>query len=382
MTLRIEIIRTLDGLRERRLRWDALLASAPDELGVNSYAWVSSVFEHRVPPDRSWLCAFAYDGDDLVAVLPLVASRRHVLGIPWLVLETPHDDHAILIDLLARPGLHSAVLPELVRRVVREHRRVLCVQFSRILHTSPTIDALASTDLGWPMTTREVGVGSYLDSVGPFDEHCAGLSSKLRKNLRRGFAQLGQGATVTFDVAAPEVPDPRRLEAFLRLEATTWKGEAGTAIASSPALKSFYETLVERLAAGGHLQWFLLQRGEEIVAALMGVRSGRSLALWKTAYDQAYASVSPGNLMMERFLRSAFESDSITRVNCLSNAPWIARWNTTPEPHWRVRAYPPSAGPLAFGLLPDRGRALARRALAWRHRRHRGAQPHTGEAND
>ena len=55
----------------------------------------------------------------------------------------------------------------------------------------------------------------------------------------------------------------------------------------------------------GWLGWLFLSVDGKTIAAYMAMRCCRSLVLWKTGYDEAYAEYGPGSLVTERAIQRA-----------------------------------------------------------------------------
>ena len=77
------------------------------------------------------------------------------------------------------------------------------------------------------------------------------MSAGKRKELRRQRRRLEDIAPVTFATAAGAADIEAALKDFLVLEASGWKGLAGTAIVNDPAVKNFVQRAVAALAADG-----------------------------------------------------------------------------------------------------------------------------------
>ena len=84
------------------------------------------------------------------------------------------------------------------------------------------------------------------------------------------------------------------LKDFLVLEASGWKGLAGTAIVGDPAIKNFVQSAVLGLAAGGQARIDRLLFNGTAIAATVTLASGDTAWCWKIAYNEGLARSSPG----------------------------------------------------------------------------------------
>ena len=120
------------------------------------------------------------------------------------------------------------------------------------------------------------------------------LAHKKAKELRRQRRRLADTEPVTLATAREPKDVAAALGYFLALEASGWKGRAGTATADRPAIRAFMECAVTALAADGHARIDRLKQGERTLATAITLRSGNTSWFWKIAYDEAYARFSPG----------------------------------------------------------------------------------------
>src|SRR3546814_2586619 len=72
--------------------------------------------------------------------------------------------------------------------------------------------------------------------------------------------------------------DPEALRAlyaeFVRIEASGWKGAAGTALRNMPALERFFENVVTRFGAAGQCEITALEVDGKIISAQLGTMVG------------------------------------------------------------------------------------------------------------
>jgi CelD/BcsL family acetyltransferase involved in cellulose biosynthesis len=128
------------------------------------------------------------------------------------------------------------------------------------------------------------------------------LSSKRRRELRRQRRKLGEELD-----AEPELVD-RSGDAvaysdFIALEARAPKAARGTMIASDPGQIRFFTEMCESFARLGRLQLFELQCGGQTVAAKCNLRAGDTVFMLKIAYEEKWASLSPGVLLELEMLK-------------------------------------------------------------------------------
>ncbi len=99
--------------------------------------------------------------------------------------------------------------------------------------------------------------------------------------------------------------DPDGSADFLALEASGWKGTAGTALACRAEHAVFYREATSGFAATGRLRLYALQAGGETVAMQTDLCAGGRLFDWKVAYDERFARYGPGTQLQLRVLEVA-----------------------------------------------------------------------------
>lgn len=123
------------------------------------------------------------------------------------------------------------------------------------------------------------------------------VSSKRRKEYRRLWKRLQQQGRLEFQALA-EGEDVRPwLEDFLALEASGWKGRAGTAIACDAHNAAFVRRMVTDFHAHGALRFWRLTLDGRWIAGLFGLMVQDVLWLGKIARDESLDAFSPGVLL-------------------------------------------------------------------------------------
>lgn len=192
-------------------------------------------------------------------------------GIPWLVLDTIHDGGpavAALDEVLDRRGRRAHRFDSYPRAIVRRRPE--------------------------PTYTEGRLSGSR--------------RKKLRRHRRRLGEVLGHEAVTTELLAQGEALDAA-LDEFLRLEASGWKGEGGTALASRPGDAEFFRRSGEALHATGRLQVWRLGSPSRTTAMACAAIGGSTVFHLKVAFDEEFAHYSPG-IQLDLDLLEEFHADA------------------------------------------------------------------------
>lgn len=127
--------------------------------------------------------------------------------------------------------------------------------------------------------------------------------------------------------------DDDSVERFLELEASGWKGNGRTALASSPEHRELFREVCRGFSEAGRLQLLSLEASGRPVAMLCSLRAGDTLFLFKTSYDETLARFSPGVQLLTASLQNLEQNDDGLRLmdscaepnNAMINRLWGGR---------------------------------------------------------
>lgn len=252
-----------------------------------------------VPQISSWLHANCFCGAPLVA-----QGSEHEFWRAVLKWADHSPGAALFMHLRAMPlgtPLHAAL-----ESVLAEQRRQ-----AALVHLEHR--AMLASDLG---------AQAYLE---------ASLSTKKRKELRRQAKRLADEG----ELATIRQRDAEGIEAwcdaFLSLEASGWKGKAGSALACDPATESLLRESLAGGALNGKLERLTLTLDGRPLAMLATFLSPPGAFSFKTAFDETYARFSPGVLLQRENLEMLARADIAWTDSCAaSDHPMIDHF-------WRER---------------------------------------------
>ena len=140
---------------------------------------------------------------------------------------------------------------------------------------------------------------AVLDATLDVDEWWrSALSRKRRKEYRRLWKRLQQQGELAFEELSPEADVRPWLEEFMALEASGWKGRAGTALLCDAHNAAFVRQMVADFHAHGALRFWRLTLDGRWIAGLFGLMVQDVLWLGKIARDESLDAFSPGVLLM------------------------------------------------------------------------------------
>ena len=143
------------------------------------------------------------------------------------------------------------------------------------------------------------------------------LSRKRRKEWRRLWRRLEETGPVRASVSRGAEARAAFAD-FVVLEASGWKGRRRTALVQDPAILRFAERAVEGLAEGGRVVVDRIDRSGQPLAMLVSFGSDGHWVTWKTAYDEAFATFSPGAQVLLRATTRALDEGDLIEIDSLA----------------------------------------------------------------
>ena len=264
------------GSAERRL-----LGFFPARIKTRRYGF-------RLPVLLGWTHAYAPLG------VPLV-EREAAEGViaAWLAHLAAHDERPglLLLPFLPAEGPFAAALDAVLRRVqmpiadFNRHRRALLAPGGERPH--------------------------YVERA---------LGPRRHKELRRLGRRLADIGAVLFTTATEPAQVAAAIEDFFVVEASGWKGRAGTAAAGHEDLRGFIRAAAGALAAEGKISVNRILLDGRAIAAAIVLRSGGSAWFWKIAYDEAFARFSPGVMLTAMLTDELIDDATIARTDSCATA--------------------------------------------------------------
>ena len=326
--------------------WDGLI----DRSGGGPFlrpGWVCAWAEAFAPGALRLLTA--HRGGELVGAFPLVARGRR--------MEAAANSHTPYVDLAATEPAVAAALA----RWLLEERRFARVELRAVRREGlgwPALAAAAASApgpaLGWaPMRSP------YVALEGDWESYRAGLSRGLRKELGRFERRLAEAhGPVAF---AMEETDAG-LDEGLRLEASGWKAEAGSAILSDPRAEGFYRRVAEWSAARGSLRLAFLRTGAQAVAFDLCLVEDGVLYAVKGGFDPDFRRFGPGMLLTAKTIEHAYAHGLRSYELLGADDEYKLRWASAARERLRLQAFSRSPRGLAGFAASRFARPAVRRA--------------------
>jgi len=141
------------------------------------------------------------------------------------------------------------------------------------------------------------------------------LSPHRHRELRRTGRRLTDLGAVLFTATTEASAVAAAVEDFFALEASGWKGRAGTAAAYHDSVVGFFKTALTSLAGEGKAAINRLLLDGRPIAAAVTLFSGDAAWYWKTAYDENFARYAPGILLTAALTEELAANAAIARTD-------------------------------------------------------------------
>jgi Acetyltransferase (GNAT) domain len=249
-------------------------------------------------PDLSAVSAFAlvWAGNDrLVGFFPYQV-KGSFRGLPVNVLASWHHRYCFLCTPLLDREVARTTTGVLFDWLTSSKAPAKFFEFGLVLESSVFAQEflrLAQTSKAWSIYEDVFSRAALLPTSNVELE----ISGKHRKEMRRLERRLGERGELSYSRLESLAHLEDWSEEFLSLEAAGWKGRQGDAFDCIAGDRAFFKELVQSAWAGQQLQLLALRLDGKAIAMKCNFLSGEGSFSFKIAYDESFASFSPGVLL-------------------------------------------------------------------------------------
>ena len=342
--MRIVDVRTIEELTEHGDAWAELFSRSAGLTPMLSYPWMSAFFKNKVAYPESWLCLFAYEGEQMVGVFPLIAGYAYkFIKFSPLLFKLPYDIlHTKSVDALTIQGREDVlgVFFDYLNHIPAVYP---FFSFKFVPAHSPSMIYFSRQKKKMRVIEEPSGFQSILPLPDSAEKYRAGLSAKFRQHLNRNTRKLNERENVKFMICDNESPAHENIERFLEVEHKNWKGKQASSLRADPANVRLFADAAELFAAHDMMHFNFLEADGKIIAGQYSIRSNRSLYVHKIGYDEDYVDFSPGNLLFSKTIEHACDSGKFDELNFMSDSQWHSKWNIEKRPLYNLLVFPEKA---------------------------------------
>jgi CelD/BcsL family acetyltransferase involved in cellulose biosynthesis len=349
--------------------WDRLAGQA-SEVNVFAESWFFEAGFRHLRGARPIRLVGIWQGSDLIGLLPV--RIEHQYGrVPVAHVQNWLHHQTFLGTPLVRTGEETAFWEACLRALD------VCDWARGFFHVSGLVEdgpvhrglAEAARRLGRPCAIVHRSSRALLEtSLSPAAYYEQAVRKKKRKEIGRLSSRLRELGAVEVSSPASPAEIAACCDEFLALEASGWKGRAGSALASDAAKRAFFRDAVAGAERAGRLEILRLALDGRAIAMLVNFLAPPGAFTFKIAFDEEFARFSPGVLIQREYLRVLDRADIAWTDSCAAeNHPMInSLWT---ERRTIVRATVPLSGRRrrivhAAARAVERGSAAFRRLSA------------------
>ncbi|MGC4002746.1 MAG: GNAT family N-acetyltransferase [Pirellulales bacterium] len=316
-------------------RWNELWNAAPDATPIGRWEHILNWLDHRSARKRATALVVEQEGR-LVAALPLRTDRVCRFVPAWRAMA---EAWAWAGDLLvdANTPDQDAIHDCLVRGLGTLRRP--WVWFDAIaLEETVWRDFVAACGRAGLATVErphfECGRIAIhgADAAADWNGYETGRSRNQRQQIRKAQSSRGHLGGVVLETHRPSDPDAvaSLLVRGFAVEDKSWKGPAGTSVLRTAGALEFYLDQAAQLAHDGELELTFLRHGDVNIAFEYGWRSKSVYYTPKIGYDEAFAHLSPSQLLRGLKLEELFADPTCYTLDfCGPLAEATAKWATS-----------------------------------------------------
>ncbi len=279
-------------------RWDALARWAAEPNPFHESWYLLPALRASDPTGKVRLLCLEADGV-LTGLLPVSRDLLYY-GYPLPQLFGWTHPNCFLGAPLVATGFETAFWGALLDWADRTARMELFLHLAQIPLSGPLHLALArlcaeqGRELAVVQRVERAMLASDLSSDAYLD---FALGGKKRKELRRQRRRLSDEGDLQVRRAEGEAELDEWIDSFLALEKGGWKGDEGSALASSPATEGLFREALRGAARRDRLERLDLTLDGAPVAMLATFLISPGAFSFKTAFDERFARFSPGVLL-------------------------------------------------------------------------------------
>ena len=313
----VEVLREAASLRALVPDWEALAAEAAEPNPFYEH-WMLLPALEAYGAGEDFRCIAVWENGTLGALFPMRLERRY-RGLPLRALRSWRHRNMLLCTPLisAKGGAKGAA--RCIAALLQSGLAPV-IEFDWVpaggLFYGALAEAASAGGFPW-MVTGVYARALLLRDRDPRER----FNSNMKNNLRRYEARLGAHGKPSPVRLAPGDDLGAWTQEFMRLEASGWKGRAGSALACREDDRRFVAEVFAEAFRRGRLQITGLDLDGRALARHIMLTAAEGAFTFKIAYDEAYANGSPGLLA---------EVDNVRQFMQTPGLRWVDS-NTAPE---------------------------------------------------
>lgn len=318
--------------------WDQLARSYGDKSIFINYEWFDSWWKAFGKGKNPFVTVLQKDGK-IKAIFPLCTDDQLENRLTSMT-----NDHTCHYDFIVEPQARTdaiSVFLKLFKYIAPNNT----IEIDYIpIDSDNMLSLVLKLRSNWmPVHAESHPQAPWTKVTGNWEQYCRSLPKGLKDTIKYGNKKAEAKGRLRFEAICHTDSLDKLLNTFFDVEYNSWKGQEGTAIKCQTDVERFYRLFADKAMQRGELILQILTLEEIPVAADYCLRSGETVYLVKTGYNEAFASLSPGVLLRFHSLKYLFEQPEISTYSFLGVCdPWKMRWTSLSEEYGHIKIYPKS----------------------------------------
>ncbi len=292
----------------------------------------------------------------------VVAMRYHIGGegpLRMRTLSSLSNFYTSLFGILGDEEKFTSAALELGRTISIESPRWDMVELKPLDIRSPSFAALAKglESAGFVVQTYFCHGNWYLPTNGRnFAQYVETLPSALRNTLSRKTRRLERTGKARIEIITGGECLEQAIAAYEKIYLASWKNRE--------PYPQFVPGLIRACANQGSLRFGLVHvHGEPAAAQIWIVHNGAAL-IYKLAYDERFAELSPGTILTAHLMEHVLDVDRVREVDYLTGDDKYKRdWMSHRRERWGILAINPRTVRGALAIARHIGGRAVKRSL-------------------
>ena len=309
--MNIKIITTTEEFEQLKDSWQHLFETAGIDSPFLSWEWMFTWWREYQPKlaaaKLSIFCA--YQGEELIAVLPLFKHKRKNLSyIQFLGTEFESSDY---LDLICTEDKKTDLVEQFFSNpsVIENLKSADILVFNNIKEGSGFFNAqkwLADT-LRSKAYKRRTSVCPYFPLPPSVDKVFKSLSKNMRSSLKRQRNKLAKNETIQITLLQDETEIEEGIRHLFRLHSKRFSQKNMSTKFIYEKRGAFHEKMAKVFLPKGWLQFYLIKDNAKPIGALYCYRLAGTMMYMQGGFDPGYANLALGNQIILRAISDAID---------------------------------------------------------------------------
>ncbi len=296
--------------------WNVLLAQSKINSPFLSWEWLYTWWEVYAAEKKNnqLAIAAAYEGEQLIALLPGYIRKETHFGIPMQVYAFlgSIDESSDYLQVIQQDPENPDISLQLIRFLLdNEHLSIDLFDISNVLENVPFLQVFEKiNDAGeYVVQIRHHRICPYIALEGTYADYVQGLSKNLRYNLRRRTRQLFEKNDASFAYITEKRQVDQAIDELFELHEKRFETKAAESIFRADFRKSFHKKIAENFLDIGWLRLFRLRLGDRTLAVQYCFEYSDSLYYFQAGMDPEWDKKSVGLVLMGKVIEYAYEKN-------------------------------------------------------------------------